>query len=158
MACRHPGDSYTWDTAQMMKLKAQQVFDATQVLARIINENRALPSKGKYRIARMHAKLFPEFTTANEQRTAKIASYDHKAWVTPEGRIVPAEEGGDAKATEQAAVPDDKMAEFVAWWAEIAAVEIDVNVEPIPIEQLSIDGLDSSISYAEFATLGELVG
>ena len=124
----------------MMRLKVQQVFDATQVLATIINENRPLPTKGKYRIARMHAKLFQEFTTANEQRTAKIISYDHKN-----------EEGN-------AAVPDDKMPEFVAWWKEMAGVEIDVNVDPIPLDQLSLgDDAESAIKYDEFAALGELV-
>ena len=123
----------------MMRLKVQQVFEATQVLAAIINENRPLPTKGKYRVARMHAKLFPEFTTANDQRTAKIVSYDYK---------------NDA---EQPAVPDEKMPEFVAWWNELAGEEIEVGIEPIPIDQLCIPGADSPISFAEFGVLGDLV-
>lgn len=142
----------------MMKLTVQKVFDATQVLALIINQNRPLPTKGAYRIARMHAKLFGDFTTANNQRTAKIASYDHKK-PTIAGLIVEATEENLAHANcvMQDAVPEEKMEEFVAWWAEIASVEIDANVESIPIDQLSIGDRESSISFAEFMTLGDLV-
>ena len=123
----------------MMRLKVQQVFEATQVLAAIINEKRPLPTKGVYRVTRLHAKLFPEFNTVNEQRTAKIVSYDHK------------------NEDDQPAVPDDKMPEFVAWWNEIAGEEIEVGIEPIPLDQLCIDGQEASISFAEFAVLGDLV-
>jgi hypothetical protein len=123
----------------MMRLKVQTVFEATQVLANIINENRPLPTKGKFLVKRMHTTLFPDFTTANDQRTAKITSYENQ------------NEAGDP------AVPDDKMNEFVAWWAELAGVEIDVNVSPIPIGDLCIAGADSPISFAEFGVLGELV-
>mgnify|MGYP001608875539 CR=1 FL=1 len=122
-----------------MKLTVQRIFDVTQVLALIINEKRPLPGKGVYRVARMHAKLFSEFTTINDQRTAKVMSYGHKN-----------EDGLDA-------VPDDKMEEFVAWWADIASVEVEAPIEPIPIDQLAIDGQESSISFAEFVVLDNLV-
>lgn len=119
----------------MMRLKVQRVFEATQVLANIINENRPLPTKGRFRVSRMHAELFPAFTTANDQRSAKIASYDHR--------------NGDGAV----AVPDDKMPEFVAWWRDLAAEEVEANVEPLPVELLG----DDSVSFADFQALGELV-
>lgn len=142
----------------MMKLKVQQIFDATQVLAALINEKRALPTKGVYRISRMHAKLFPEFTLINEQRSAKIASYDHTALVLG-GAIVPETDENlqNPLAQKQPAVPADKMPEFVAWWNEMAAVEIDVNIDPIPVGQLCADGQSAAITYAEFGALGELI-
>ena len=128
------------DTDPMpMRLKVQQVFDATQTLAAIINEKRPLPQKGIYRVARMHRKLFTEFETINNERTAKITAYDHK------------NDAGDL------AVPDDKMPEFVAWWNEMAGEEIEVDVEPIPIDQLCIPGTEGSITFAEFTILGDLV-
>lgn len=143
----------------MMKLKIQQVFDATQTLATIIREQRALPTKGVYRVTRMHSKLLPEFTTINDQRTAKINSYEHKAWVTPQGAIIPAEEAIKlAGVSEQNIVPDDKMPEFIEWWRELTSgEEIEVNIDPIPIDQLCIEGRESSISAAEFQVLGDLV-
>lgn len=145
----------------MMRLKVQQVFDATQVLAAIINEKRPLPTKGVYRVTRMHAKLFPEFNTVNEQRTAKISAYEHQRAVYAAGVVVPPELVEDALAkglaTMQAAVPDDKMPEFVSWWNEIAGEEIEVGIDPIPLDQLCIDGQEASISFAEFTVLGDLV-
>lgn len=141
----------------MMRLKVQRVFDVTQTLAKIINDRRPLPTKGVYRVTRMHAKLFPEFETINNQRTEKIASYDHLAWVTPQGAIISEAEAAMANATQQPAVPDDKMPEFAAWWREIADVDLEVNIDPIPVDQLCIDGAESGITFAEFAALGDLV-
>lgn len=143
----------------MMRLTGQKIFDATQVLAKIINDNRPLPVKGTYRVNRMHARLFEEFTTLNTQRTAKIASYDYLAPVL-NGVVLPPGVGNpeDPNITMQPAVPPDKMPEFVEWWKELASVETDVNIEPIPIDQLCL-GADaaSTITFAEFSALGELV-
>lgn len=144
----------------MMRLTGQQIFDATQVLATIINEKRALPIKGIYRVTRMHAKLFVEFSAMNDQRTAKIVSYDYKQ-PTIDGAVVPADTPGleaMADVVMQDAVPADKMPEFVAWWKDLASIETDVNIEPIPIDQLSLgDDMPGTISFAEFAALGNLV-
>lgn len=142
----------------MMRLTGQKIFDATQTLSKIIQENRPLPGKGAYRVVKMHKALFVEFGTINDQRTAKIATYEHKAWVDGNGKIVSAEEAVTmTSVTEQNAVPDDKMAEFVAWWKDLASVETDVNIEPIPLSQLCADGAASSISLAEFSVLDDLV-
>jgi hypothetical protein len=55
-------------------------------------------------------------------------------------------------------VPADKMPEFTAAWAEIAAQEIEVDVQPIPLSQLDLgDGVDGSIEANEFIVLGDLV-
>lgn len=143
----------------MMRLTGQKVFDATQVLALIINEKRPMPTKGIYRVTRMHAVLFPEFSLLNDQRTAKIVSYGYKQ-ATLDGTVVPPDsaEAVMANVVMQDAVPDDKMPEFIDWWKELASVEMDVNVEPIPIDQLSLgDAVEGSINYAEFAVLDNLV-
>lgn len=134
-----------------MKLKAQHVFDATLVVSQIIRENRPMPQRGKYRLARLHAKLLPEFTTLNERRDAMIAAYDHRE-VMPgpvEGELVPAP---------NLSVPLDKMPEFTAAWNEIGNEEIDVAVEPIPLDQLDLGvSADGSILASEMVTLGDLV-
>lgn len=143
----------------MMRLTGQKIFDATQVLATIINEKRPLPTKGIYRVTRMHGVLFVEFNLLNEQRTAKIVSYGYKQYVF-NGRIVLPEESDEAdpNIVQQDAVPDDKMPEFIDWWKELASIEVDVNIEAIPLDQLSLaDDVAGSISYAEFAVLGDLV-
>ena len=141
----------------MMKLKVQQVFAATPVLGKIIAEGRPLPGKGTYRVQRMHAALTPEWDMIARRYNQMVLAYGHKRHVTPDGRIVSEGELPPADAVEQDAVPEDKMEEFSAAWGEIAVEEIEVNIAPIPLDQLCFDGKDSSISFAEFATLGELV-
>ena len=122
-----------------MKLKVQQVFEATPLLATIINEKRPLPPKGAYWIARLHTKLLPEFTTIAARHDALITAYDYTA---PEATTL--------------SVPEEKRAEFFAAWAEIADEEIEVGVDPVKLDLLDAGGV-SSITAGEFVTLGELV-
>ncbi len=128
-----------------MKLTAQQVFDATLTLAAIIRENRPCPQKGAYRLARLHAKLMPEFTLISTRRDEMITAY---GYVAPEGH---------ASAGMQA-VPPDKAEEFNAAWAEFSKDEIDVDVQPIPLAYLDNgDDRPGSVSASELIVLGELV-
>ena len=60
-----------------MKLTVQKAMDATLVISQIIREARPMPQKGKYRLARLHAKLLPEFQTINTRRDEMITAYDH---------------------------------------------------------------------------------
>lgn len=139
-----------------MKFKVQHVMDATLLISRIIRERRPMPQKGKYRLARMHAKLLPEFTVINDQRDALIKAYDHETKV----KIKDAD-GVETEASTTPpsySVPLDKMDEFTAAWKEIGDGEIEVDVEAIPLAQLDLgDGTDGCIEAAELITLGELV-
>ena len=140
-----------------MILTVQQVFDATPILAKIKDENRPLPSKGKYRIARMHRKMEAEWNTIAERYNAMIKVYGHQR-PTINGKVVTAEEAeGAANVVMQDAVPDEKWQEFLAAWKDIAAEEIEVAVEPIPLDQLCIGGEEGGISIAEFSVLDVLV-
>lgn len=135
-----------------MKLKVQQVFDACMVLSMIIREARPMPQKGAYRLARLHAKLLPEFTTIANQRDALIMAYDYKA--------KPKDATGKTieDAPEQNMVPDDKAAEFAEAWNKIGEEEIEIDAEPVPLEQLDL-GPDKPavITASELITLGDLV-
>lgn len=136
-----------------MKLKVQNVFEATLVLSQIIRENRPMPQKGAYRLARLHAKLQPEFNTISEQRDKLIIAYDYKAKPkNPDtGKVI-------EDAPEQNMVPDDKMAEFLEAWKKISEETIEVEVQPVPLWQLD-RGADkpAAISASELITLGDLV-
>lgn len=124
-----------------MKLKVQQVFNASVILQKIISENRLVPQKGAYRLARMQDKLLPEFTTIANQRDALIRAYDHK------------EPGAEVLS-----VPADKMVEFLGAWSKIAEEEIEVDVEAIPLAQLDLGGtVVGAITTAEMAIFGPLV-
>ena len=139
-----------------MKLKVQHVMDATLVISQIIRDRRQMPQKGKYRLARMHAKLLPEFTTINDQRDAMIKAYDFETKVT-----VKDEAGVESEVSTNPpsySVPLDKMPEFTAAWKEIGDGEIDVDVEPIPLAYLDLgEGVDGCVEASELITLGDLV-
>lgn len=131
-----------------MKLTVLHVFTATQILTRIIEGDRKLPLKGAYRVARLHAKLLPEFQTIAQKRDALIVGYEHKAR--------PA--GAPEDAPEVSTVPEDKLEEFLAKWGDLAAEEIEVDVQPIPLTQLDLgDGVAGALTAAELMALGELV-
>ncbi len=141
-----------------MIITVQHVFDAAPILARIMNENRPLPGKGVYRIARMNRKLQTEWTLIAERYNVLVRSYNHKRPLIDGKQVEPTEENlKDPACVMQDAVPEDKMAEFQAKWAELAAEEIEVAVEPIPLDQICIDGHEGHISFAEFTALGTLV-
>lgn len=124
-----------------MKLTVQQVFDATPVLAKIIAENRPLPQKGAYHMARMHRKLLPEYEAIAARRDSLIMAFDH------------VEEGAALNS-----VPADKAAEFFAQWKEIAEEEIEVDVQAIPLQQLDLgDSVAGAIQASELLMLGDLV-
>jgi hypothetical protein len=135
----------------MMKLKVGHVFEAMFVLTKIVNENRPLPQKGTYRLARMHAKLTPEFQTISARRDALITAYDYKAPLNDS-------DNGMSFLSDQFSVPPDKMPEFLAAWKDLAAEEIEVDVEPVPLAQLDLgDAVAGCIQASELITLGELV-
>ena len=135
-----------------MKLKVQHVFDATLVVAQIIRENRPMPPKASFRLARLHMKLLPEFTTIAARRDALIEAYDHHPMMWgPKTKEDPL--GETSVPSPEFSVPLDKMDEFNAAWAEIAAEEIEVAVEPIALDCFG----DAAISAQEFIALGDLV-
>ena len=139
-----------------MKLKVQHVMDATLVISQIIRDRRQMPQKAKFRLARMHAKLLPEFTRINDQRDTMIKAYDHETKV----KIKDAETGVESEVSTNPpsySVPLDKMDEFTAAWREIGDDESEVDVEPIPLTYLDMGAADGSIEAAEFITLGDLV-
>ena len=156
----------------MMKLKVQHLMDATLVISTIIREDRNLPQKGKYRLARMHPKLNKEFLLVNAQRDEMIKAYDHREMVPNPAGAIPDEVRADIAASgnihqlapkmiesPEWSVPADKIAEFMAAWQEIADQEIEVDVEPLPLDQLCFPGdlADGSIAAHEFIVLGGLV-
>lgn len=148
-----------------MTLKVQHLMDATLVISQIIREQRPLPQKGNYRLARMHDKLNREFLIINAKRDEIIKSYETHALV-PNPAYQPDESGSVASDVPQFIedpnnymVPADKLEEFQKRWEEIGSEEIEVDVQPIPLEQLCFadPNAEASISGHEFIVLGCLV-
>jgi len=125
-----------------MLLRVQQLMDATLMVSAVIREARPMPQRGKFRLARLHARLEPEFKTINEQRNALIRAFD-----TPD----PEHEG-------QWIVPAEQLAAFNAQWAEIAETVIDVDVAPVPLADID-NGPEANgaIEAHELVVLGDLI-
>lgn len=138
-----------------MKLTVQQTMDAVLVISQIIREQRPMPQRGKYRLARMHAKLLPEFQTINAQRDDLIKAYNHHETIKNKDPATGAE---SEVINQEFSVPLDKMGEFTEAWKKIGGEEIDIDIEPIPLSQLDLgDNADGSIQASELITLGDLV-
>lgn len=138
-----------------MKLTVGHVYQATEMVTKIINENRPLSQKGAYRFARLYSKLKPEYDTIAARRNAMIEAYGHHEMVTAKNM----ETGEDVQTEAQAfSVPMNLMPEFIKAWAEVAGEEIDVDVEPIPLDQISAPHSDVAVvSAGELIILDELV-
>lgn len=136
-----------------MKLTVQHTMDAVLTISQIIRDRRPMPQKGAYRLARMHAKLLPEFNTISAQRDAMI-----KAYGTHQTKTTLCDGVEETVETEDFVVPPDKMGEFTAAWKKIGDEEIDVEIEPIPLSYLDLgDNVDGSIRADELIVLGDLV-
>lgn len=138
-----------------MKLTLQNIYGATIVLAGIIRNPRVMSQKAKYRIARLHSKLLPEFNLINARRDELIKSYNTHQTKT----VTLPETGAEAVVpTDEWMVPEDKMEEFTTAWIAIGNEEIEVEVQPIDLSCLSMnDETDGAIESSELVTLGGLV-
>lgn len=125
-----------------MKLTAGEIFEAYSVLAKIINENRALPMTGGYRLARLHMALMPEATIISEKRSEIIKELGDEV-------------KGDGGVVLRWEVPEgEKKEEYLKRWEELASVEVEVNCQPIPLSCL---GENDPLSAQDFVWLGPLV-
>lgn len=139
-----------------MLLKVQHVVDSALVLTAIINEKRPMPQRGKYLIARMHSKLSAEFKIINDRRDDMIKAYDTPQTTTKKDEVSGAEVTTEVEG--EWIVPADKMPEFTEAWKVIGNEEIEVDVQPIPLQSLSLpNGSDGAIEAHELVTLGDLV-
>lgn len=130
-----------------MKLTAERVLIALPIIDRIVSEKCPLTVKGAYRMARLHAKMLPEFRLLEQRRDALIESYNYKA--VPQG----APEGAEPVAT----VPPEKLGEFFAAWAEIGKEEIEFDLQPLPLSCIGPADAESPVNAAEMLALGDLL-
>ncbi len=153
-----------------MKLKLQNLMDATLILRAIISQQRPMPLKGKYRVSRMFAKLAPEFDRINAERDDLIRSYNtHQKIRVPMSKEESAavlaanpDEGVIDLFKEidgpEFVVPPEKTEEFHAAMAERMSADIEIDVEPIPLAMLDLgDDVDGAIEANELQALGDLV-
>lgn len=140
-----------------MKLKVQHIMDAVVLISQIIREERPMPQKGKYRLARMHSKLLPEFNVIDKRRNDMIKAYNHHPMVSA-GPSAEDPLGEKMVESTEFSVPEDKIEEFMKEWNEIAETEIDIDVVPMPIDQFDLgDKFDGSLQGNDIIVLGSLI-
>lgn len=137
-----------------MKLTVEQVRTATLTIAQIIREQRSMPQKGKFRLARMHTKLLPEFKTIDEQWDALI-----KVHGVPQTRHVTNAETGavSTEDTGEWVVPPENVKEFNEAWKPVAQEVLEIDVEPVALCDLDCGTGNGAIEAHELIALGDLV-
>lgn len=141
-----------------MKLSVQQIFEALPVITVIIQQGRQMPQKGAYRLARLHAKLLPEFQTIAVQRDGKIKAYDFPLMMPPKPSAQDPLGQGPMVPRGEYTVPPEKLEEFTAWWTDFGSETVEVDVQPIPLAQLDLgDSVAATVTAAELSILGDLV-
>ena len=135
-----------------MKFTVERIFELMQALTPIINEKRNMPQRGKFALARLHRKLWPEYQLIVEQRNEIIQSLQ-----LPEAEAVPGVPQAVKPRPDEMIVPPSRMKEWEDRWAEIKKMEIEIaGIEPIPLEDMTLDG-NGAIEARELWTLDELV-
>lgn len=130
-----------------MKLKASEVFAAYLTLNAIVSEKRALPQAGKFLIGRAFRQLRPDFTEISEERDALIAEFG-------EDEMAESPDGAAPTGKKLVKPNSPNAAKFAAAWKVIADRELEVAVEPVPLDTLGSEG---TIEAHEFDALGDLV-
>lgn len=145
-----------------MRLKAEHVYEAMLVISQIIRDQRPMPLRGKFLLARMHSQLLSDFNVIAMQHddTVRVCGVRRKIpdptfngfKIDPMSQSVPMIDGPDFII-----LPECRAA-WEVLWRPIADELIDVNVQPIPIGALSLgDGVDGTIQANELSILGELI-
>ena len=119
-----------------MRIKAGLLLQAAAVVAVMVQEGRAVGSKGAYWLGRLPMQLMPEVTKLEEHRTSLIKKHGQETFSRPpevaEGvKVTPPVSTGWS-------VPSGtpEYAAFLTEWLGICDDEIEVAVEPIPLSYL----------------------
>lgn len=141
-----------------MMIKVETILAAVPVLTGLINRECPMAIKGRYRVARMYAKLKVEFDTVQERRDAMIKAYDTKQQI-PDPTFVATSEGEPPRMIDGSnfMVPEDKLVEFNAAFKQITDEMVDVEIDPIPLVYLEANPPEAGIKAGELVLLGDLV-
>lgn len=129
-----------------MKVTVGQLYDAFGALNQVMQRPRLIPQTGKYRLARLHDALEPEYKRVYAEHLKLVQTYGHevfedeaktqsKGWQVPMG--TPAHET------------------YTAEWEKFRAQEIEVNAQPITLFSLGDD--PRGLEAGEFKMLGSFI-
>lgn len=129
-----------------MNVTVGQVYDAVTALNAIMQQPRMIPQTGKYRLARLHDALEPEYKRIYAEHLRLVQEHGHEVFEDTESRVsrgwqVP--QGTPAHET------------YMNQWGAFRDQQIVVNASPVTLFSLGDDprGVDTS----EFKLLGPFV-
>jgi hypothetical protein len=117
-----------------MQLTIGTILDAQPVLGKLVNL--PLPVKSAYWIARLAEHVSREFQVAEQKRVELIKTH-----------------GGDPDEKGNVSVKPESLNAFLADFAELCGIEVEVDCKPISLESLE----SASLTPADFLALGPLV-
>lgn len=129
-----------------MKLTAGQLHDAMIALAQIITRPRQIPQLAKYRIAKLHSSLEPDFAKIEDARVALV--HEH-------GQEIFADEAKTISQGWQVQPGTEGFKKYIDGWNAIRGQEFEVNVLPITLESLGNE--TSGIEAGEFKMLEKFI-
>lgn len=116
-----------------MKITLGEVDTAKDSLRSLMAKE--LPIKVSYRFAKLAKQLSDELNQLEDQRKELIKKH------------------GDAKDDGTFKIPDDKRETFLKEYEDLLSLEIDVNFEPVTVDQLG----DINISSAQLVNLHRFI-
>lgn len=124
-----------------MKTTVSKVMAAYVAAADLTQSKTKMPARAAYWVARLLAKLEPEYNAAEGQRVALIQKH---------GQAIKDKEGN---ATAAFQVLPENLADFRAEWDPVADETIDIDVQPIALDVFGQTELDP----AQLLALGDFV-
>ena len=132
-----------------IKLTAKQVHVIYPALDEVIQNNRTMPFKGKYRLGRWHAKLQPEYWNVENRRVGLIKGYDCPQMQTDLEGVETPVPGGYR-------VPPEKDDEYQEQMKGVFEETLTFDMELVPYELVLSDDA-GAITASELARIGDLI-
>ena len=108
----------------MITVKLSNIIDSTEALRTLMTK--PLKARTAFAVARIAREVEKEYNLFNQSRTELIQKYGEK------------DENGELKVTEEGnyTVSKDNIAEFNASFQELLDTEIEINAEPVSMDDL----------------------
>lgn len=108
----------------MITVKLSNIIDSTEALKALMTK--PLKARTAFAVARIAREVEKEYNLFNQSRTELIQKYGEK------------DENGELKVTEEGnyTVSKDNIAEFNTSFQELLDTEIEVNAEPVSMDDL----------------------
>lgn len=129
-----------------MNVTIGQLYDGFNALSQILQRPRILPQTGKYRLARLHDALEPEYKRVYAEHLRLVQQYGHEVFE---------DEGNTLSKGWQVPAGTPAHETYEKEWDAFRAQTITLNTEPLTLFSLGDD--PRGIEAGEFKMLGPFI-